>query len=911
MLHPKGTTHTEIIEALNRGASVVTANKRLAGVTRQIFENANLEKGLEVWPTPQIMPWNVWLQNTWEEAIVSGVLAGPTLLLTPQQELCIWQEIITKDLAENPLLQVSGAARQAQQAWQLMQSWQIELDAAQFSYNVDSAAFKKWASEFETLCLDKNWLSMSRLSDEIHHNAAKGNLVVAKELVLFGFDELTPQQQSLLSALTDSGGNISWVQLEGLQSKAIRVACNDSRHEAGTAARWVRQCIDDNPAANIAIVVPELQSKRNIIVQVLDVILLPQAINPTADYTARPYNVSLGLPLSSYPIIETALKLLGYVAPTISIQDAGTLLRSPFIRGWQQEASARSLLDAHCRKGVGELEISLNTIQYHANKNGKPYFCPELVQNIDAWKKAVKESKHKATAAQWAEKFAGLLKAFGWANGRPLSSEEYQTTEAWRDLLVSFATLDAVTGTMTASAAVSQLRSMAKERTYQPQSGNLPIQVLGVLEAEEMQFDYLWVMGLHDGIWPPSPHINPFLPLSIQRDAGLPHSSEDKELQTACRVTQRLLVCANEVIVSYPNRDGDKELRASSLISSIEKVNLDALKLSKNVTWTEVIHNNARLESLEIDPAPPLGDVGAKGGSSILKHQANCPFRAFAELRLGARALQNADIGLNAMEKGNLIHNILEDVWKKLETQESLLAMEPSNLKKLVEDITTVQVDKIVFRYPQTFTKRFRKIEIERLCLRVVEWLELEKKRPPFKVVAWEEKIQKEIVEGVAITVKLDRVDELLEEGKEIDKKVVIDYKTGKVETGQWFGERPEDPQLPLYSMLAEGKVSAVTFAQVRANEMKFKGVAEEAGLLPGVSSFESVKVIDKDTWGEVLEDWRHTIEILAENHRNGDAAVDPKKDNTCKTTYCQLQSLCRINELTTLDDAADEMEAK
>lgn len=901
-------THTEIIEAVNRGATVVTANKRLATVTRHIFERANLDKGLDVWPTAKILPWTVWLQNTWEEAMVSGVLAKPTLLLTPQQELHIWKDIITRAFVDNPLLQVNGTARQAGQAWQLMQTWQLTLDADKFSHNDDSKEFNSWASEFETLCLQKNWLSLARLSDALHYHAKKGNLAVAHELVLFGFDELTPQQQSFLSVLVASGCHITWLQLAGLQSKTARVACNDSHHEAEIAARWVRQCLVDKPKATIGIIIPDLQSKRTLIVRALDEALLPQALNPTELNVTRPYNVSLGLPLSSYPIINVALKILSLLQPTISLQNAGVILQSPFLSGWQREASARSLLDATLRKEVGEFEISLKTIRYYANKTDKPFSCPELVKNIDAWGKAAKENKYKESAGQWAENFAALLKAFGWAGGRTLSSEEYQATEAWRDLLVSFATLDTVTDSMTSSGAISHLRSIAKDRTYQPQTGNSPIQVLGVLEAQELQFDHLWVMGLHDAIWPSPPHANPFIPLSIQRKAGLPHASEEKELQLARRATQRLLLSANEVVVSYPKREGDNELRLSSLIKGVDEVELDALKLSQTDTWTEIIHQHAKVEPVEIDPAPPLAQVLAKGGSSILKHQANCPFRAFAELRLGARALENADIGLSAMDKGNLVHSILEKVWIKLQSQKNLLAMESSNLEKLVAEITSEAVEKMVWRYPQTFSERFKKIESERLCLRTLQWLELEKQRIPFQVIAKEDDMFVILNADTKINIVIDRIDQL-EDGR----KLVIDYKTGVVSPGQWFGDRPDDPQLPLYSMATEGDIAALAIAQIRTGEMAFKGVAEEDGLLPKVSSFDKLRVKGlKKNWKEILAEWQSTMNKLAKEFHDGNAAVDPKnQSNTCDNTYCSLKSLCRINELTRLGEAPAEMEGQ
>ena len=338
----------------------------------------------------------------------------------------------------------------------------------------------------------------------------------------------------------------------------------------------------------------------------------------------------------------------------------------------------------------------------------------------------------------------------------------------------------------------------------------------------------------------------------------------------------------------------------------MNEVEVKTLKLYRAETWSEIIHNSANMETLELDPAPPLDDEVAKGGSSILKHQANCPFRAFAELRLGARALENAGIGLNAMIKGSLIHTILENIWQKLETQEHLLAMEPSNLKSIVEEISNDAIEAIAYRYPQTFTKRFRKIESERLCLRVMQWLELEKQRPAFKVVEMEKDRFEDITDGVQIRVKIDRVDEL-EDGR----KLVIDYKTGSVSPGQWFGERPEEPQLPLYSMVIKDDVAAVAFAQVKAGEMAFKGVAEEKDLLPKVNSFEKLKYT-KETWTEVLDEWKHTMEKLAEDYCKGEAAIDPKHSSkTCENTYCNLISLCRFNEITTLDEASSEREVK
>ena len=52
MIERQTISLVEVFDALDRGVTVITGNKRLAGVTRQAFEQAAMDKGLEVWPNP-------------------------------------------------------------------------------------------------------------------------------------------------------------------------------------------------------------------------------------------------------------------------------------------------------------------------------------------------------------------------------------------------------------------------------------------------------------------------------------------------------------------------------------------------------------------------------------------------------------------------------------------------------------------------------------------------------------------------------------------------------------------------------------------------------------------------------------------------------------------------------------------
>lgn len=92
------------------------------------------------------------------------------------------------------------------------------------------------------------------------------------------------------------------------------------------------------------------------------------------------------------------------------------------------------------------------------------------------------------------------------------------------------------------------------------------MQVMGALEASGLRFDHLWVAGFHDEARPGPPKPNPFLPVRLQREGGLPRCSAERELEFAALITRRLLASAPDVVVSYPLLVEDHEVSPSPLI---------------------------------------------------------------------------------------------------------------------------------------------------------------------------------------------------------------------------------------------------------------------------------------------------------------------------------------------------------
>ncbi|MDH5578693.1 MAG: PD-(D/E)XK nuclease family protein, partial [Betaproteobacteria bacterium] len=420
------------------------------------------------------------------------------------------------------------------------------------------------------------------------------------------------------------------------------------------------------------------------------------------------------------------------------------------------------------------------------------------------------------------------------------------------------------------------------ETLFQPETPDAPVQILGIFESAGLEFDALWVTGLTDEAWPLHAKSNPFIPPALQKKAGIPEASPEATLERAKRITEGWLHAANEVIVSHPAHEEDRVLLGSSLISAVSLL-LETAETGRVARYRDVIFAERRVEQIVDEQAPALATKTPKGGTRILSDQSACPFRAFARHRLGAEALEEPEEGLDARARGSLLHTLMKELWTELKGSEGLKA-DPG---PAIEQAAKRAVDEAELEEP------FAALERKRLAKLAREWLEVERARAPFEVVAMEDK-RKLAVAGLELNGRIDRLDRL-----EAGGHALIDYKTGRPTPNDWLGARPEDPQLPLYALNAKEDVSAVAFAKLKTGEMRYMGFADRKDLIPDVKPAKD--------WAALVAGWKVEIEALGSGFAAGEARVDPKRLlQTCR--YCDLQPLCRVYErLSALGDEGED----
>jgi probable DNA repair protein len=271
-----------------------------------------------------------------------------------------------------------------------------------------------------------------------------------------------------------------------------------------------------------------------------------------------------------------------------------------------------------------------------------------------------------------------------------------------------------------------------------------------------------------------------------------------------------------------------------------------------------------------------------RGGTRVLADQAACPFRAFARHRLGAEGIASPADGLDARDRGNLLHALMAQLWGTLRTKSRLDCVSPAELAAAIDDAARVAVAKVRAQRAGVLDGRLAELERARLAKLAREWLAVESERGEFEVVAREEK-RSLVAGGLTFNGRIDRMDKLAHGGH-----VLIDYKTGRATPNDWLGERPDDPQLPLYAIAAKEDIGAVAYARIKAGEMRFMGLTREAGVLPKAKLAES--------WPGLFAEWRRELDELGGEFAQGVARVDPKRGlKTCR--HCDLHSLCRVHE--------------
>jgi probable DNA repair protein len=869
--------------ALARGVTLVTPDNRLARTLIARHDAAMLREGEHAWSAARVLPWSVWVETLWREALEAGAAPPELRLLSRAESQFLWDRIVREDAAlRDSVMDAGGPAGLAQDAWNIVhawgaggESWRAWRDAGEES---DAAVFARWAERYVRELRSRGVLDPAELADALREWAPHVAQWKGRAIALAGFIELSPQAERVCESLEAAGMQIAHAAPALGPATPLRAAPATPREELRAALAWARRLADESPDRFIGIAVPDLGTVRDEVRALADDVLCPMLAMPGQAAAPRPYSISLGTTLAAHPVVSAALAFISLAHGAQPRAGAAALMRSPYWSGaWTERAGCeRAWIED------GRSLVSWSDFASSLSKSG----AVQLRVAIEGL--ALRAHSPAAWVAQWRT----LLEACGWPAGADEQGAGYEARQAWERLLDAFGRIGHVEARLSADEAPSILRAMAMRTKHQPTSPPTAIAVMDLEEASALSFDALWVTGLSAQRWPPAPQANPLLPLAWQRERRVPGSSPERELAHAERVTERLARSAPRVVMSAPRAVEDYESAPSALIGRDWPL-LDLPKVEGDSALR--IAATAALEAIRDDVAPPFDATDAPGGAGTLASQSTCPFQAMARRRLRVEPWPDGYEALSYAERGQLVHATMAAFWQAVGTHARLASLDRESLAARAMTAAEAARKTLPPERWRLLPRVVAEAELERIAGIVRQWVDqFERPRPPFEVTGIEQEANVTLA-GLAFRLKLDRVDRLAD-----GSAAIIDYKTGNVDRPRaWFADRPRSPQLGVYLLALRSQVppidvSAVAYARLKAGNVAVLGVAADVASWPALD--DAAKLREPSGWGAVEAWWQQHMTGLAAEFRDGVATVTPRDPPAC-CRACRLQPLCRIGE--------------
>jgi probable DNA repair protein len=732
----------------------------------------------------------------------------------------------------------------------------------------------------------EGFLTQAQLEEALRGAVDKGLVgLPAGGVVLVGFDGMTPAQVKLVEGLRLAGVDVEELRPAVKAGRRTLVEAADEQEELRVAARWVREFLETEPGRKVAMIVPALETQRREIDRVFREVLAPELEDIRNGSEVGPYEFSLGVALVETAMVATALELLQWVMGALPLEQVSGLLLSRYFAMKSEERGARAEFDAFELRKTRMLrpEISLEGLYAAVSGSKRKARLSQLSGALRAMRAVANrlQGMTARTHAEWAEGMRELLEAAAWGSGAGETSVEFQTRRKWESALDELATLDFDGLQVEFAQALEALERIARQTTFAPESRDAPVQVMGPLEAAGGMFDAVWFLRAGDLSWPAFVAASPLLPWATQRELGMPGVDAARDAEQARRVTERVAASAKTVMFSYAKESAEGRQRASRVLEAPDLEQVAAAELLAPESTRVTVDLEEVKDDLRI---AALSDCTIRGGARVLESQAACGFRAFAEHRLASTELESVELGMNALESGIVVHAVMEVFWGQVETQDRLREMTWIEREASLDAAIDEGLAKIANLSASEWDDAYVRMQRERLRRLLRPWLEHELARPNFVVRRREEKAENVQIGPLHLSLRVDRVDET--EGGEL----VIDYKTGRVSTGDWLSERPDAPQLPLYAVVSDAaRLGGVAFARLRVGkEMGWKGFAAREGVLLKPDRLKT------ESFAAQVEEWRGVLTKLAEQFAAGEAEVRPKSyPKTC--TYCGQRLLCRV----------------
>ncbi|KGI59814.1 hypothetical protein HMPREF3034_01382 [Prevotella sp. DNF00663] len=319
------------------------------------------------------------------------------------------------------------------------------------------------------------------------------------------------------------------------------------------------------------------------------------------------------------------------------------------------------------------------------------------------------------------------------------------------------------------------------------------IQVMGVLETRNLDFDHLLILSCNEGNMPKGIHDTSFIPYSIKKAFNL--TTIDNKVSIYAYYFNRLLQRAKDITITYNNSTTDGQT------GEMSRFMLQLL--------VESPHNIKRyIMNSDKAPSPGIAKQISKEGEAYdiltnierlsptaINTYIRCQLRFYYRYIAGIAEPDNADDeGVDNRVFGNIFHKAAELFYQPFLEQQRLVTK--SDLEQVIQGKDRLKLEYYIdeaFRTELFKTSNQVKLEYsglqfinrEVLLTYLRQLLKLDVKHTPFRILGLEKKVETSIElntergkKNLVLYGSIDRLDRIEAINQESSIRV-IDYKTG------------------------------------------------------------------------------------------------------------------------------------
>ena len=897
------------LQNLDQDTVVIVPTRSLVNNLSEQIAKQKLAEGHQVWEAPNILLWSDYLNQLWQSnrSNMLNERAKHKTLISPQQALLIWTQVIEASKRSErslTLLNVGQTAKAVQRSWRLMNDWRLEAASLENDHVADTEQFLSWVNAYRKVLDKRNFIDQQLLANNLQ---SIGYQLLFNKIVWYSYDLITNQQAEFNQYAIDNGVVIDYQQAPACIDQVINYQrFTTQKYELLAVLQDARTLIEQDPKATINIVVPDLQHRYMQVRDLARDVFYPAKSPLELQQLNCVYRFSLGEALKQWPAIETALTVIGLFKNRIRLSDFSFLLRNRFLRNCQAHSNECRIFTRWLKErrintlGIDQLVELYQQCLLDLTKRDRQVDEPALTQFLQTvedqyhlLKDALEKNKQDTGFAAlsfdvWAQQITDWLTVWGWTTsiaGGDMSSVQFQLGQRWQSLLKEYAELSTVQSSAGLSRALEVLQQMASDGVFLPKAAASPILISGVFEAIGRPVTACFITGMNDA-YPQPAKPDSFIANRFLQEINYPEASSDGSFNLARQVMNSLLNSTEKANISYALQNQQNLEVTNSVSALFRPCEFVMQEFEPPVTSTLQLEQYKDL----VGPKIKSGTTVA-GGASIFENQSNCEFKAFATHQLKFSREQEVEFGLDGLDRGNIIHILMDELWLELQTQANLKSLNDQERANLVSRIVGQALQN--HEYLRTLNSdklNLLRHEQPRLIALLLDWLQVEMARPTaFSVIEREEQ-NSAVFAGISFRYVIDRVDKL-DDGRVI----IIDYKTGAVARKDWLGNRMKSPQLPLYALAQDEKkhtkASGIAFANIKAPNSKYENLSEA-----GVFKTGRLAIKGEEEWLDRREQWPQIFERLAKDFLAGQAQVNPIDEKTCD--YCDLKPVCRVSQL-------------